>query len=108
MRTLARRFIGTTLIASTLALGAPVPAVAQVEQDGLVNVNVGDVTVQDAIDITAAVALAVQLCDIDVGPLALAVLGQAIAVDRSGRTRTICTIEQTGEAVTISDNVVEN
>jgi hypothetical protein len=103
MRTLARRLVGTTLIASTLALGAPAPAMAQVEQDGLVNVFVGEslITVED-VNVAVAANIAATLCDIDVGPLALAVLGQAVAVDRSGKSRTICTTDQ--GPVTIRQN----
>jgi hypothetical protein len=103
-----KRLAAATALSGTLLMGLTPAAGAQpVEQDGLVNVNVGDVTIQDAVDLTAAVNAAVQACGIDVGPLALAVLGQAVAVDRSGRTRTICTVDQTGDAVTISNNVVD-
>jgi hypothetical protein len=59
------------------------------------------INVED-VDVGGAANLAVEACGIDVGPLALAVLGQAVAVDRSGRTRTICTTDQ--GPVTISQN----
>jgi hypothetical protein len=56
-----------------------------------VNVVVGDITVEDAVDLNAAVAAALNACDlVDVGPVAAGVLGQAIAVDRTGRSRTVC------------------
>ncbi len=98
----ARRFVAATLVTSTLVLGVAPTAGAQVEQDGLVNVNVGDVTILQDVNLAVAVDAVVQACDIDVGPLALAVLGQAVAVDRSGRSRTICTVED--GPVTITQN----
>ncbi len=104
MLTHARKLVATTLVSSTLVLGlAPMAGAARpVNQDGLVNVNVGDVTVLQDVNVAAAVDAVVQACDLDVGPLALAVLGQAVAVDRSGRSRTICTAEDA--PVTITQN----
>jgi hypothetical protein len=78
------------------ALGAP--AQAQVTQDGLVNVNVGDVTILENVDIGVAAQVAAQICGVKVGPVA--VLGQA--VDRSGATRTVCQSDQ--GPVTITQN----
>ena len=69
-------------------LGAP--AHAQVDQDGLVNVNVGDVTILEDVNVGVAAQVAAQICGLKVGPVA--VLGQA--VDRSGDTRTVCTTDQ--------------
>jgi hypothetical protein len=60
-----------------------------VQQDGLINVNVGDVTIEDVIVGVAAV-IAAQVCGVNVGPIA--VLGRA--VDRSGATRTVCESNQ--------------
>jgi hypothetical protein len=74
-----------------------VPAIAQT-QDGLVNVNIGDVTILEDVNIGVAAQVAAAICGVRVGPVA--VLGQA--VDRSGETETVCTIEQ-GD-VTISQN----
>ena len=78
------------------ALGAP--AEARVQQDGLVNVNVGDVTIEDAVDIGVAAQVAAQICGVKVGPVA--VLGRA--VDRSGDTRTVCQSDQ--GPVTLTQN----
>jgi hypothetical protein len=103
MLTYAKKLVATTLISSTLVLGAaPMAGAEPVNQDGLVNVNIGDVTVLEDVNVAAAVDAVVQACDLDVGPLALAVLGQAVAVDQSGRSRTICTAE--GGPVTITQN----
>lgn len=72
----------------TATLGAP--AQAQVVQDGLVNVNVGDVTILQNVEIGVAAQVAAQICGVKVGPVA--VLGKA--VDRSGDTRTVCQSDQ--------------
>jgi hypothetical protein len=81
-------------VACSSAMLAAVPAStasAQVAQDGLVNVNVGDVTVQAAVPVSAAVNAVVQACDLaDVGNVQVAVLARARAVDRNGQEQTIC------------------
>jgi hypothetical protein len=92
-----RRYVAVTFAALSLAVvGAPM-AGAQVEQDGLVNVNIGDITIQD-INVGVAAAVAANVCGVKVGPVA--VLGQA--VDRSGDIRTVC--ESDAGDVTISQN----
>lgn len=86
-----KRFFATLSASALMAFGLAGPAGAQpVEQDGLVNVVVGDVTIAEDVNVAVGANIAATVCDIEVGPLALAVLGQAIAVDRSGRDRTIC------------------
>ncbi len=107
----ARRLAAVTAVTGTLLAGMAPMAAAQpiTNQDGLVNVNVylDDVLDVELSDVNVAVPvaanLAANLCDIDVGPVALAVLGQAIAVDRSGRERTVCT-NDAGQTVTFSQN----
>jgi hypothetical protein len=98
-----RKYVAGTFATVVVAvIGAPAAgAQGPVNQDGLVNVNIGDVTVQD-INVGVAANLAATVCDIDVGPIALGVLGQAVAVDRSGRERTICQTDS--GPVTISQN----
>lgn len=73
-------------------------------QDGLVNVNVGDVTILEDVDVAAVVGIAADVCGVNVGPVAAAVLGEATAVDASGRDRVICEAAGTGEPVTIEQN----
>lgn len=87
-----------------LTLGVAAPATAQgPDQDGLVNVAVGDVTVLEDVEVAVAAQVVAQLCDTaDVGPVAAGVLGRATAVDRSGRDQTICTSEN--DPVTIEQN----
>jgi hypothetical protein len=66
-------------------------------QDGLVNVAVGDVTIQD-INVGVAAQVAAQVCGLKVGPVAVL----ARTVDRSGTTSTVCNTPQ--GPVTISQN----
>jgi hypothetical protein len=74
------------------------PAGAQVAiQDGLINVAIGDITLED-INVGVAAAVAANVCGVKVGPVA--VLGRA--VDRSGDMVTVCTVE--GNNVTLSQN----
>lgn len=71
---------------------------AQATQDGLVNVNVGDVTILEDANIGIVAQVAANICGVKVGPVA--VLGRT--VDRSGATRTVCETDQ-GD-VTLSQN----
>ena len=88
------RLFGASLAASVLLFaGFTGSAAAQQQQDGLVSVIVGDVTIAEDVNVAVAANIAATVCDVEVGPLALAILGQAIAVDRSGRERTICETE---------------
>ena len=88
---LVRRKVVALLATSSLAVGAvATPAVAQPQQDGLVNVAVGDVTILQDVNIGIAAQVAAQICGVSVGPVA--VLGRA--VDRSGATRTVCETDQ--------------
>jgi hypothetical protein len=82
-----------TVCASAAMVGgfASTASAQPVNQDGLVNVNVGDINIEDAVDVNAAVAAAITACDVvDAGPIAAGILGRAIAVDRSGRDFTVC------------------
>ncbi len=86
------------LLASALMLVAvPMAAAATQNQDGLVNVAIGDITIED-VNIGVAAQIAANICGVKVGPVA--VLGAA--VDRSGATRTVCTTDQ--GPVTLTQN----
>ena len=82
------------VFAGAAIVAAASPAAAQPEQDGLVNVSVGDVTVP----IGVAAQIAANACGVKVGPVAVL----ARAVDRSGATETVCTTDQ--GPMTISQN----
>ena len=80
----------------TGALGAQ--AQAQVKQDGLVNVNVGNVTILEDVRVGVVANIVAQICGVKVGPVA--VLGRA--VDRSGDTNTVCRTD--GAPIKITQN----
>jgi hypothetical protein len=86
-----------SLCATGMLFGIAAPASAQ-QQDGLVNVIVGDITIRDAVDIGVAAQVAANVCGVKVGPVAVL----ARQVDRSGDTRTVCTTDQ-GD-VTLTQN----
>ena len=92
-----RRVFASAIVALTLVVVGPASAQITV-QDGLVNVNVGDVTILEDVDIGVAAQVAANICGLKIGPVA--VLGNA--VDRSGSTRTVCTTDQ--GPVTIRQN----
>jgi hypothetical protein len=73
-----------------LAIGVAAPVAAAQQQDGLVNVAIGDVTVLQDVNIGIAAQVAAHVCGVKVGPVA--VLGTA--VDRSGATSTVCETAQ--------------
>ena len=80
-----------------IAGAAPASAATQI-QDGLVNVAVGDITIEDAVDAQVADQVAANVCGVDVGPIAVL----AEAVDADGQTRTVCTNGQ-GQDVTLTN-----
>ena len=85
------------VFAGAAIVAAATPAAAQPnQQDGLVNVNIGDVTILENVGVAAQIAA--EVCGVQVGPVA--VLGRA--VDRDGATRTVCNSDQ--GPVTISQN----
>lgn len=89
-----------TVVSTGLLFGSAMPtASAQTTQDGLVNVNVGDVTILEDVNIGVAAQVAANICGVKVGPVA--VLGRA--VDRSGATRTVCETDQGDVTLTQND-----
>lgn len=81
--------VAATVCATAMLSGAaasPVAAQNRNNQDGLVNVFVGDVSVLDDANIGVAAQVAANVCGVKVGPVA--VLGRA--VDRTGDARTVC------------------
>lgn len=90
--------VGLCASAAVLGLGALPAAAATQNQDGLVNVAVGNVSILNDANIGVVAQVAANICGVNVGPVA--VLGTA--VDRSGATRTVCA--NNGAPVTISQN----
>ncbi len=90
MASYVKKSVATLFAGTVLAVGFAAPASAQPVQDGLVNVAVGDITVQD-INVGVAAQIAANACDlVNVGQVAVL----ARAVDRSGGSRTVCTTDQ--------------
>ena len=85
-------------MAGGVATAAPAGAATNNNQDGLVNVGIGDVNVLNDARVAVAANVVAEVCGVDVGPVA--VLGSA--VDRSGTTRTVCTTDK--GPITISQN----
>jgi hypothetical protein len=83
-----QRSIVALLVAGALLLGLAGPAAAQ-RQAGLVNVNIGDITIED-VNVGVAAQIAANVCGVAVGPVAIL----AEQVVRSGETRTVCQSDQ--------------
>ena len=92
------RLLAATVFASTTLFTGVATTSAQPQQNGLVNVNIGDVTILENVGIGVAAQVAANVCGLKVGPVA--VLG--VAVDRSGDTSTVCTIQQGDQNVPVT------
>lgn len=89
MLRLRHKIVGA-LVGSVALVGvAAAPASAQ-QQDGLVNVMIGDVTILEDVNIAVAAQVAANVCGVRVGPVAVL----ATQVDQSGDLRTVCETEQ--------------
>ena len=98
-----RRIIATVATTVTLSVGAvfggaATPAHAQTNnQNGLVNVGVGNVNVLNNARIGVAAQVAASVCGVNVGPVAVL----AANVDATGVQRTVC--DTANGPVTISN-----
>jgi hypothetical protein len=87
-----RMTLAGLLGAGMLAFGAAAPAAMAQQQEGLVNVNVGDVTILENVGVGVGVQAAVQVCAI-VQAGQVGVLAQQVA--RGGQDATlVCQVEQ--------------
>jgi hypothetical protein len=94
-----QRNIVALVVAGALSLGLVGPAVAQVNVgDGLVNVQIGNVSVLNNVDIGVAAGIVAQICDISVSNVAVL----AEQVDKSGKSRTVCTAN--GQDIILTQN----
>jgi hypothetical protein len=90
MASFAKKSIATLFAGTVLAVGVASPASAQTRQDGLVNVNVGDVTILEDVNIAAAVDAVVALCPaVSVDNITLL----AERTDQTSRTSAVCRTE---------------
>jgi hypothetical protein len=93
-----RKMVAALFTSAFLFAGFGGAASAQVQQDGLVNVNIGDVTITDTVD--AAVSIVANVCpNVNVG--AVAILAERIDAGNV-RQATFCRAE--GDRVTITNN----
>ena len=85
-----KRYLTTLAVGSALVVATAGPAAAQ-QQNGLVNVFIGDdvVNVED-VNVGVAAHIAATIFDVKVVPVAVL----RAAVDRDNVTRTVCTTEQ--------------
>lgn len=82
---------GALLGAGILALSLAGPAAAQLNvSDGLVNVQIGNVSVLNNLNLGVAAEIVAQICDVSVSNVAVL----AEQVDRGGRDRTVCETPQ--------------
>ncbi|WP_247040643.1 hypothetical protein [Arthrobacter rhizosphaerae] len=91
-----------SVFGSLLILGAvatPSQAVRDVDQDGLVNVSVGNVEILNDVNIAVAANVAAQLCGIKVGPVILL----ATQVDATDVSSVVCDRQGQRNDVTITD-----
>ena len=83
-----RRFSVAMFSAAILFAGIAAPTASAQNQDGLVNVMIGDINILNDANIGVAANVAANICGVRVGPVAIL----ATQVDRSGDVRTVCTI----------------
>ena len=101
MTSFMKRTVASLAVGTAVVVGVATPASAQPVQDGLVNVAVGDVTILEDVRVGLAAQVAAAICGVRVGPVAVL----ARQVDRTGKTVTVCKIDQ-GD-VTIQQNDVD-
>lgn len=80
---------GLAATALTLGLAGGGAAYADTTQDGLVNVNVGDVEILNDVNVAVAANAIVQACGINVNAV-VGILAVVEQVDQTDRSRTLC------------------
>jgi len=90
MLTRSKRLSATLLATAVLAGGTLAGTASAQQQNGLVNVAIGDIEILNNADIGVAAQVAANVCGVKVGPVA--VLGRA--VDRSGTSEVVCMTDQ--------------
>jgi hypothetical protein len=109
MLTQVRNLVGGLVLGTAVLVSPAVPASAapdaQVQiSDGLVNVQLGNVTIARNVNVQAAVQVVAQVCDtLDINTISANVLSAFTAVDSTGGSRTVCTTS-TGQDVTLTQN----
>jgi hypothetical protein len=80
-----KKTAATLCVTAIATVAVAAPAGAQQNQDGLVNVAIGDITIED-VNVGVAAAIAANVCNVKVGPVAVL----ATQVDASGGQRAVC------------------
>jgi hypothetical protein len=94
-----KRAFAAACATTMLAGSAAGPAIAATTtQDGLVNVNVGNVNIARDVDVGVAANVAAEVCGVNVGP----VTALATNVDTTGTAAAVCTTG--GQVVTLAQN----
>ena len=95
----AKKMFAAVTASALLAGSAAGPAAAATTtQDGLVNVNVGNVNIARDVDVGVAANVAAQVCGVNVGPVQVL----ASQVEATNTARTVCTTG--GQTVTLLQN----
>ena len=98
MKRMQRNMVALLLV-GLLSLGLVGPATAQVNVgSGLVNVQIGNVSILNNLNIGVAAEIVAQICDISISNVA--VLAEQVV--RTGRERTVCTAN--GQPIIISQS----
>jgi hypothetical protein len=87
MLTRTKRFSVAMFSAVILFAGISASTASAQNQDGLVNVMIGDVNILNDANIGVAANVAANICGVRVGPVAVL----ATQVDHSGAQQTVCT-----------------
>jgi hypothetical protein len=81
-----KKTLATVCVTAMAAVAVAAPAsAAQQQQDGLINIAIGDITIQD-VNVAVAAVIAANVCGVQVGPVVLL----AQQVDATGVQRTVC------------------
>jgi hypothetical protein len=88
-----KKTAATLSVTAMASVAVAAPAGAQQNQDGLVNVAIGDITIED-VNVGVAALVAANVCGVQVGPVVVL----ATRVDATGVQRTVCETD-TGDVV---------
>ena len=93
-----RKVLASLFATALLLVAVAVPVAAAQNQDGLVNVAIGDITIED-VNVAVAAIIAANICGVNVGPVV--VLAQE--VDAQSTQETVCT-NRGGKEITLTQN----
>ena len=100
MRGINKFAAGAVLAGALVFTGGLAPANA-VQQDGLVNVNIGDVTILEDVRIAVAATVLANVCNI---PVTVNVLAEVTEVDQPGSDDIFTCTARNGRTIAVTDN----